>query len=242
MDEKQAVIELWKKKVEGIKSDPPIDYKTTFYETVKSLANSRYSILDIGTGTGRVIFENNLEKYYRKVVGIDIRPEMIEICREHGKGMKNVEFHVMDATREMKFRTGTFDVITALFPPYNSNEINRLLSPGGYFIVMSSLKGDHKELVKYFPDIAKYGSGYPSTTLKEITTSLKTSGFKIVSCNVLKYKWIFRDQEVMKRFYEKITFRSIFDGGEGKLNLLNRNIDGSITVTRLVATVVAKRV
>ncbi len=242
MDEKHVILDAWRKKVEGIQSDPPIDYKTVFNETVRNIGDVKYSLLDIGTGAGRVIFENNLNKLYRKVVGIDIRPEMIELCKESSKGMKNVEFFVMDATKQMTFKPGSFDVVSAMFPPFNPSEINRVLSPGGYFILLSSLKGDHKEVVKYFPELERFSSGnYSFTTLKALSRNLRNSGFKIVATTAMKYKWIFRDEEVLKRWYEKVAFRRIFDGSEEKLASLRRNIDGKITITRFLCTTVARK-
>ncbi len=242
MDEKELVLETWRKKVEGIQSDPPIDYKTVFNETVKNVADIKYSLLDIGTGAGKVIFENNLDKLYRKVVGIDIRPEMIELCKESAAGMKNVEFFVDDATKQMRFKSGSFDVVSAMFPPFNPNEINRDLTPGGYFVLLSSLKGDHKEIVEHFPELEKFSSGnYSFTTLKVLSHALKNSGFKIIATTAMKYKWIFRDEEVLKRWYEKVTFRRIFDGREDRFAALRKNIDGRITVTRFLCTTVARK-
>jgi SAM-dependent methyltransferase len=242
MDKQDIVMDVWRKKVEGIQSDPPIDYKTVFNETVRNMADIKYSLLDIGTGAGRVIFENKLDKLYGRIVGVDIRPEMIDICKKNSKGMKNVEFFVEDATKRMRFKPGSFDVVSAMFPPINPNEINRILSPGGYFVLLSSLKGDHKEIVKYFPELEKFSSGnYSFITLKSLGRSLKNSGFKIMSTTAMKYKWIFRDEEVLKRWYEKVTFRHIFDGSEDKLASLRRNIDGRIAVTRFLCTTVARK-
>jgi SAM-dependent methyltransferase len=242
MDERLLVIERWKKKVEGIRFDPPIDYKLTFSNTLTNMADMKYSLLDIGTGAGRVIFENGLDKIYRKIVGIDIRPEMIQICKERAKGMKNVEFHVMDSTKQMDFKPGSFDVISAMFPPFNPHEVHRLLSPGGYFVLLSSLKGDHKEVVKLFPEVERETSGGYYNTVKGLNTALRGVGFKIMASSILRYKWIFKDEEILKEFYEKISFAPVFEGREEKLAELKRSINGSIMVTRLLCTTVAKKV
>lgn len=243
MEGKQEVIERWKSKIKGIRSDPPIDYKLVFYETIRNIADTRYSFLDIGTGTGRVIFENGVEKRYRKVVGIDIRPEMIKICKERAAGVKNIEFHVMDSTKQTKFQSGSFDVISAMFPPFDAKEINRLLSPGGYFVLLSSLKGDHKEIIKHFPEIEKYSSGnYSFGTVKGINSKLRGAGFQIVASGILRYKWIFKDLEVMKQFYEKISFSNIFSGKENRLSMLKTDINGGIAVTRFLCTTVARKI
>jgi ubiquinone/menaquinone biosynthesis C-methylase UbiE len=242
MDEKQILAEKWKKKIEGIHSDPPIDYKLIFNETVKNIANVRYSILDVGTGAGRVVFENNLNKIYRKVVGIDINPEMVEICKGKAIGMKNVEFEVMDSTKQTAFRSATFDVISAMFPPFDPKEMYRLLTMGGYFVLLTSLRGDHKEVARLFPATGKNLGGKPFGTLKELNDEVKSAGFTIVGTDVLRYKWIFKDTEVLKQFYEKIYFSSIFNSNETILNSMRKNIDGSITVTRVLCTIVARKI
>lgn len=242
MDEKQIVLEAWKKRIEGIRSDPPIDYKTVFNETVRKVADIKYSLLDIGTGAGKVIFDNGLDKLYRKVVGVDIRPEMIGLCKDRSKGMKNVDFMVMDATKRMQFKSGNFDVVSAMFPPFDANEVNRVLTSGGYFILMTGLKGDHREIFRHFPELEKDAfENYSFYTLKELGRSLRNSGFKVVSAAALKYRWIFRDEEVLKSWYEKVAFKNIFEGNESKLGSLRRNIDGRIPITRFMGTVVARK-
>ncbi len=242
MDERELIMDHWKRKITGIQWEPQIDYKLIFCEALKSLADQKYSLLDIGTGTGRVIFENGLDKLYRKVVGVDIRPEMIEICREKSRGMKNAEFHVMDSTKQTGFQAGSFDVVSAMFPPFDAKEMYRLLNRGGYFILLSSLKGDHKEVVSRFPDMDQVAAGkYSFGTVKSLNTALRNAGFKIVLSNIMRYLWLFRDEEVLKQFYEKITFTKVFDGREQRLAGLTRNIDGRIPVTRFLCTTIARK-
>jgi ubiquinone/menaquinone biosynthesis C-methylase UbiE len=234
------VIESWRRKIEGIRQYPPIDYKLIFNEAVKNLAQHTYSLLDIGTGTGRVIFENGLNTIYGRVTGIDIRREMIDICRKHADGMRNVEFRVMD-DRKMDFRDESFDVVTSMFSPNSPKEVYRVLTNGGYLIGLWGLKGDHKEFVGQFPEACALWDGESFEKLKQRKSRLEEAGFKVISSTVMKYKWIFKDEEVFKEFYQKICFAPIFEGKEGRLKNMRRQIDGSIHITRVIGTVVARK-
>jgi SAM-dependent methyltransferase len=64
--------------------------------------------LDLACGTGRHIAE--LQPLYRRIVGLDLSPEMIEVAEQ---GFEGVEFRVGDIA---SFDVGsTFDVVSCLF-------------------------------------------------------------------------------------------------------------------------------
>ena len=238
----QRIIEMWRKRLGGVRFDPPIDYKLIFYDAIKGLAKPGYSFLDMGTGTGRVIFDNNLRDVYDTVIGVDIRPEMVTLCKEKAKGMRNVDFVVGDATKKMRMNPNTFDVISSMFGPHDPAEVSRLLSPGGYFVYIDSIRGDHKEIIKQFPELSKGIDGSPRlTTIKERNSKLKSVGMEVILTNVLSYKWIFKNDEALRQFYEKILFAPVFDGKEDRLQGLEHLIDGSIMITRRLCTTVAKK-
>lgn len=238
--QQHLVIEKWKRKIEGIQQYPPIDYKLIFNEAVRNLAHRTYSVLDIGTGAGRVIFENHLPDIYGKVVGIDIRPEMIALCRRNAEGIANLEFQAMD-DRKMSFGEGSFDVVTSMFSPNDANEVYRVLNRGGYFIGLWSLKGDHREFTAAFPEAKKLWDRTFFETILERKKRLESAGFRVISNNVMKYKWIFKDEETFKEFYQKICFAPVFDGRENMLRNIRRHIDGSIHITRVLGTTVARK-
>ncbi len=242
MDEQQLILEKWKNKIRGISTEPPINYKLIFGETIKNLAKPNYSLLDIGTGAGKVIFSNGLPGLFKSVYGVDIRPEMIGMCRERGKDFPNAMFEVADATKRTFFKARQFDVITSMFAPYDAGEVYRILNDGGYFVVLHNLSGDHKEIVQLFPEILpRVGFHGGFGRLSDWNGALKKAGFRVVSNNTLRYKWVFKDQEILKQFYEKISFSNVFGNSEHKLEMLQKNIDGSIPVTRVLCTTVAKK-
>lgn len=90
------------------------------------------SLLDIGCGTGFII--DIAQKYFDKVVGIDITPAMLKKVKK----FKNVETHLVDLS---EFNTKEkFDVCTAYSVLHHLprtfmsfKKINQFLKIGGYF-------------------------------------------------------------------------------------------------------------
>jgi ubiquinone/menaquinone biosynthesis C-methylase UbiE len=240
---REFAIERWKRKVEGIRQYPPIDYKLIFNSAVTNVAHGTYSMLDIGTGAGRVIFDNRLWETYGKVTGIDIRPEMVELCsgQARASGIGNAEFRVMDATN-MEFRDESFDVVTSMFSPYSPPEVYRVLMKGGYFIGLWSLRGDHREFLSAFPEAGALWGTDTGETISQRRRRLESAGLKVISNTVMKYKWVFKDEEVFKDFYQKICFAPVFEGRESRLNRIRRHIDGSIQITRVLGTTIARKI
>ncbi|MCL5430669.1 MAG: class I SAM-dependent methyltransferase [Candidatus Marsarchaeota archaeon] len=241
-DNTSLILERWKSKISGIKFDPPVDYKTTFWESVRGLANKNHAFLDVGTGVGKVIFVNDLSSLYRKVVGIDIMPEMISICKNKAKeaNAKNLDFKVMDAM-DMDFTDGSFDVVSSMFSPVNFNEAYRVLSPGGYLVCMYSLEKDHREVSRAFPEAFSKTDSRMYKNVPDLNRKLEAAGFSVTLNNVLHYKWLFKDEETLVNFYEKITFSQAFSKKGDRLAMLKRRIDMSIPVTRVICTTVAKK-
>lgn len=96
------------------------------------------TVLDIGTGTGRFVFEFADEA--TQVIGIDISDRMIEIANSKIGIKNNIEFYIMDA-RRLNFPTDCFDCVTSVgtfeFTKDLSSflkEIHRVLKPKGQFI------------------------------------------------------------------------------------------------------------
>jgi|GEM_PF-3637306 len=238
MINKSKLIEKWKRETEK-RYEPPIDYRIIFNECVKNCASKEYTLLDIGTGTGKVIFENELFKFYKKVIGIDIEPRMIEICKEKVKqlGLKNVEFYIADSTKKIDFEDESFNVITVMFAPFSFEEVSRLLCRGGYFIWLCGIRGDHKEVVELFPDKVEL----KSENFEEKEKKLNKVRLKVTGYNILKYKWIFPDIDVLKEFYEKIFLKEIFKKEGKRLEKLKTH-NKEISLTRRICTIIARKI
>ena len=66
------------------------------------------TVLEIGCGYGRII--KTLQSKAKKVVGVDMSPDNINMAKEYLKEYKNVELFQMDAAH-MNFDKETFDVV-----------------------------------------------------------------------------------------------------------------------------------
>lgn len=96
------------------------------------------TILDVGTGTGRFVFE--FVDRAAKAIGIDISERMIDIATSKVGRKSNVEFYVMDVRSlnfpenyfDMTISAGAFEFIRDL--TFFFRKIYRILKPKGQFI------------------------------------------------------------------------------------------------------------
>lgn len=97
--------------------------------------------LDIATGTGHTAFA--LAPHVKRVVGVDITPEMLAEAEKLAiqKGITNVEFELADV-HDLPFEDATFDLVTARRAPHHFSdisraidEIKRVLRAGGRLVI-----------------------------------------------------------------------------------------------------------
>ena len=123
---------LWRKKaIKLLKSDNP------------------QLILDIATGTGDLAVEACKQLTPKKVIGVDLSPEMLEIGKKKiaKKNLENIiEFQVGDS-ENLNFENDNFDAITVAFGVRNYanltkglSEMCRVLKPGGKLIILEFTK------------------------------------------------------------------------------------------------------
>lgn len=108
------------------REDVPWDY----IDEVKKYLNNSQVVLDIGTGGGERFLQ--LSQYFKKGVGIDIDPHMIEIARHNGEKYKNIFFFVSED--KLVNLNEKFDVIINRHAPFSITDIKKHLNVGGYFI------------------------------------------------------------------------------------------------------------
>jgi 2-polyprenyl-6-hydroxyphenyl methylase/3-demethylubiquinone-9 3-methyltransferase len=68
-------------------------------------------VLELGCGYGRVMLE--LAPKVRRILGVDISEESLELGRKLAGSKPNVEYHEMDAL-ELTFPNGTFDAVVCI--------------------------------------------------------------------------------------------------------------------------------
>ncbi|XP_005184548.1 juvenile hormone acid O-methyltransferase [Musca domestica] len=77
------------------------------------------TLLDVGTGTGNVLMEivkPRIAKTYRKIVGTDVAPEVIEFAQNYYRSPKKCEFRVLNICTEQPLPhdlLGQFDHVTS---------------------------------------------------------------------------------------------------------------------------------
>ncbi|HLZ61130.1 MAG TPA: methyltransferase domain-containing protein [Ktedonosporobacter sp.] len=101
-------------------------------------------VLDVGCGTGGWLIE--LAKTYpdiKLLIGVDISKKMVDYANSQAKAQgvsDRVEFHIMDALRDLAFPTGYFDLVNQRFGvsylrtwdwPKLLEEYQRVCKPGG---------------------------------------------------------------------------------------------------------------
>ena len=133
-----------------------IKYKTEnivnlycIYSYYKKHTNKDSKCLDLGTGGG----EKLLKKYPNvgEITGTDFSEEMIKTAQENAKNYteRNVQFLVMD-NLNMKFKTETFDLVSARHTIINAKQIYNCLLPGGVLVIEGVDKKDCWDLKELF--------------------------------------------------------------------------------------------
>lgn len=99
------------------------------------------SILDVGSGSWRIP-ETIAAKGYRKVTGLDYFDDDILQNYKNQIKSKNVELVRYEEPNKFPFPDSSFDVVTSLcviehliYPELILNEMNRVLKPGGIFVI-----------------------------------------------------------------------------------------------------------
>ncbi|MEQ5776728.1 metalloregulator ArsR/SmtB family transcription factor [Thalassospira sp. NFXS8] len=126
------------------------EVETALLSALGDLAGKR--ILDIGTGTGRVL--ELLGKTAAEGVGVDMSREMLAVARARLQRAELANCLVRQADMyQLPYPDGTFDVITlhqvlhyAEKPETAIAEAARLLAPGGILLVVDFATHDQEEL------------------------------------------------------------------------------------------------
>ena len=160
-------------------------------------------VLDIGCGTGALTLR--AAKKGAGVKAIDINPGMLDVARaktEAAHLSQNIDFGEMGVAELGNETDQTFDVVMSglclseLTEPelrYTLNEVNRILKPGGLFLVVDEVRPRsfvRRLLLGFFRSIFKLFvfmvSGTTTRALKNFPSKIEGVGFNIVSCELNK--------------------------------------------------------
>ena len=148
------------------------------------------TVLDIGTGTGRLAFlAAQSVGQTGRVIGVDISPQMLEKAREKTQSLKlnNVEFILADA-EHLNFPAQIFDcILCANTFPWMQNKARTLclwhkfLKPEGTIVVHSPANSAYTGICILRRVLFKYGISMESTnrvgTNKKISRLFASAGF-----------------------------------------------------------------
>ncbi len=124
-------------------------WKKTLVRQVKPFKPQK--ILDIATGTGDLIFLMYHKLKPKRIVGIDLSAQMLEIAKKKakkklGEQAKNIEYYQQDA-ENANCKTGEFDLITCAFGVRNFEDLtkglenmNRMLKDNGVLAILEFSK------------------------------------------------------------------------------------------------------
>jgi SAM-dependent methyltransferase len=148
-------------------------------------------VLDLGCGTG-VPTARQLTEAGHSVVGIDISPAMIRLCRENVPG---AEFHRLDIADLRNGRlggAGSFDGVAAFFSllmlpraeiPYALGMLHDLLRPGG-LLALSMVEADVDDFTIPFLGNSIRVSGYLRDDLRRV---VRDAGFDVTGEDSFAY-------------------------------------------------------
>ena len=151
--------------------------------------------LDVATGTGNTALA--LAPYVRRVVGVDLTREMLDVavrvCAE--KKIKNVEW-VMGDAESLPFPDETFEVYTVRAAPHHFHnfdrfleEAHRVLVPGGHAAFVDCAPPAPARDVLEKVEIGRDPSHILSRTVDEWTERIEAAGFEVEVATRRELEW-----------------------------------------------------
>lgn len=103
---------------------------------VKKIIKSQDRLLDIGCGTASKLVKIASHSSYKDIIGLEPNERMRNKAQENVLQSNFENISIVDGVAEkLPFKENEFDIVTVMVAPHNTNEIYRVLKPGGYAIV-----------------------------------------------------------------------------------------------------------
>jgi len=158
-------------------------------DIMRGYLNKDDTLMDLGCATGSISID--LSGSVRKVVGIDISPEMVRLAKEKAKThrVENVYF-ARSTIFDERYEPGTYDSVMAfnvlhlLDDPGNAiKRINDLLKENGIFISNTVCLGEKGRLIGGLMTIVSKIGLMPKVnkfSVSELKEMIERNGFKII--------------------------------------------------------------
>lgn len=188
--------------------------KQRILEEVPSITSDKKTLLDVGMGTGHMLFDllNNEELRKFHFHGVDVDPRMVEFCQKKISAWKNdTKITVLEGNvSALPYGNRSFSLIYARSvihhwaePEKGLQELCRVLDKGGIVIIHEPLADAEKAALQTFNSARlKYGIGEMTThekyTLSQINQLMKAceseeidylvlpgSGIAALGCEIL---------------------------------------------------------
>ena len=151
--------------------------------------------LDVATGTGNTAFA--LAPYVRRVIGVDLTPEMLDQARRltGERAIKNVDWVLGDAAK-LPFQDETFDVYTVRAAPHHFPDVDafleeafRVLKPDRDAAFIDCAPPAAAREVLHEVEVRRDPSHVRSLTVDEWVQRLERAGFGVELASARELDW-----------------------------------------------------
>lgn len=196
---------------------PAGDPEKIFKEKLLELSSKDKTALDIGCADGK--FTLSVAPYFKKVYGIDISKENLNIANSHrvDDRSKNVEYSFQNA-EHTSFENSFFDIAYCRRGPSYYEEYYRILKSNGYYFEIGIGEMDTVELKKIFGRGQGFGK-WDKSTLDENLKELQKIGFKVIFAENFHYFEYYPSYEEFDLFLQGVPIFEDFDSEKDKASL-----------------------
>lgn len=146
------------------------------WTTVRKHLKPDMRLLDMETGGGEFLL--SFGHPHHMTAAIEAYPPNVAYCKEKLLPL-GIDFKEADGEDDLPFADQSFQMITNRHGSYKASEVQRMLSPGGYFITQQVGAENERELVHLLtPELTELP--FPRQYLAVRERELRESGFEIL--------------------------------------------------------------
>jgi len=192
-----------------------------YVEKILSAVKTGTRLLDIGCGTGHIIYELAFSNRNNLYIGLDISEAMLKIANVNTLGLSEVIFIEADGL-QLPFSDQSFDVAITRLAEYSIQEVRRILKNKGYFFEYGLGPDADKEIKEFFPErIESENFFIPKNITKwqeEVCKNITDAGFIINDIEEHVEKEHFQNEEELIDIIEMVPLVKDFDRkSDGKI-------------------------